>query len=71
MSFPFMYILNSLRSSLNVCLYIAKKISQIIKDYFYLPFILLNILCVELGSQNESFPPYFRENENFPLTLLY
>ncbi len=80
MSFPFLYILNSLQSSLlltfcQVCLLLKetaeietgtaeksswdqaiirqklglvwrnrKKISQIIKDYFYLPFFLLIIL---------------------------
>jgi hypothetical protein len=80
MSFPFLYMLNSLQSSLlftvcQVCLPVKetaefetgmaeksswdqanirqklgfvwrnrKKISQIIKDYFYLPFFLLNIL---------------------------
>jgi hypothetical protein len=80
MSFPFLYILNSLQSSLTVyicqvCLLVKetaeietgmaeksswdqanirqklclvwrnrKKISQIIKDYFYLPFFLLIIL---------------------------
>ncbi len=92
MSFPFLYILNSLQSSLTVyilpILYAAKetaeietgmaekfswdqanirqklglvcrnrkKISQIIIDYFYLPFFLLIYLCVTCS---DFFPAWF------------
>ncbi len=91
MSFPFMYILNSLQPALNVyicqvCLLVKetaeietgvaeksssdqanrrqklglvwrnrKKISQIIKDYFYLPFFLLIILwCIVITIRFDS-----------------
>jgi hypothetical protein len=39
----------NIRQKLDLVWRNRKKISQIIKDYFYLPFFLLNILCFHLS----------------------
>jgi hypothetical protein len=46
-----------------------KKISKIIKDYFYFPFFLLIILCPLATDQGETVPgtiPYLRQCEMYP-----
>jgi hypothetical protein len=54
MAGKFSWDLANRRQKLGLVWRFRKKISQIIKDYFYLPFFLLIILC---PSTNDIYPP--------------